>query len=188
MQRRMRKRRRTVLLLAMLTVLALCSELFVPNPRSTWAFPRSSDWWENVVLANLGQHDWMENFRMSRKTYQYLCDQLRPLIKKQNTRLRRPVSTECQLAITLWVLATPCEYHSVAHLFGVARCTVCQIVKETYQAIVWKLIPIYINFPTGDELKEVVKCFRDKWSVPQCAGSIDGSHILVTPSAMNHTD
>ena len=51
-----------------------------------------------------------------------------------------------------------------------------------------KLIPIYINFPTGDELKEVVKGFRDKWGVPQCAGSIDGSHIPVTPPATNHTD
>ena len=67
MQRRMRTRRRAVLLLAMSTVLALCSELFVPNPRSMWAFPRSSDWWENVVLANFGQHDWMENFTMCRE-------------------------------------------------------------------------------------------------------------------------
>ena len=131
MQRRMRRRRRAVLLLAMSTVLALCSELFVPNPRSMWAFPRSSDWWENVVLANFGRHDWMENFRMSRETYQYLCDQLRPLIKKQSTRLRRPVSTESRVAITLWVLATPCVYRSVAHLFSVSRCTVCRIMKET---------------------------------------------------------
>ena len=99
MQRRMTRRRRAVLLLAMSTALALCSKLFVPNPRSVWAFFRFSDWWENIVLANFGPHDWMENFRMSRETFQYLCNQLRPVITKQNTRLRRPVSTERRVAI-----------------------------------------------------------------------------------------
>ena len=149
LQRKMKRRRRAVLLLAMLTALALGSKLLVLNPRSVWAFPRSSDWWQYVVLANFGQHDWMENYRMSRETFPYLCNQLRPVIMKQNTRLRRPISTECRVAITLWVLATPYEYRSVTHIFGVARCTVCWIVKQTCRAIVLKLISIYINFPTG---------------------------------------
>ena len=125
---------------------------------------------------------------MSRETFQYLCDQLRPLIQKQNTRMRRSVSTERRVAITLWVLATPAEYRSVAHLFGLARCTVCQIVNETCRAIVQKLLRVYVRFPTGDGLKDVVRGFKEKLAVPQCAGSIDGSHIPVTPPAMNHTD
>ena len=102
------------------------------------------------------------------------------------------MSTECRVAITLWVLhvATPSEYRSVAHLFGVARCTVCQIhvVRNTCIAIVQKLTPVYINFPTGDTLNEVVRGFKNKWGVPQCAGSIDSLHIPVTPPAMNYTD
>ena len=40
--------------------------------------------------------------------------------------------------------------------------------------------------PSGDALKEVVEGFNDKLGVPQCA--IDGSHIPVSPPAMNHTD
>ena len=87
------------------------------------------------------------------------------------------MSTEHQVAITLWVLATPGEYHSVPHLFRLARCTVCKIVNETCRAIVRKLLPVYI-----------VEGFKDKFGVPQCAGSIDRSHIPVTPPAMNHTD
>ena len=149
---------------------------------------RSSRWCEDIILGTFGHHDWMENFRMSRATFQYLCNQLRPLIQKQNTRMRRSVSTEHRVAITLWVLATPAEYRSVAHLFGVARCTVCQIVNETCRAIVQKLLPMYIQFPSGDSLKDVVKGFKDKYGVPQCASSIDGSHVPITPPAMNHTD
>ena len=185
---RMRARRKAVLLLALSSLLVMYAEFFIPNPRSLWMQSRSSQWWEDVVLCNFGQHDWMENFRMSRDTFQYLCNQLRPLIQKQNTRMRRCVSTERRVAITLWVLATSGEYRSVAHLFGLARCTVCKIVNETYRAIVRKLLPVYIRFPSGDALKEVVEGFKDKLGVPQCAGSIDGSHIPVTPPAMNHTD
>jgi len=183
-QRRLRARRRAALLLYMSTILVLCTELFFQNPRSQWVFHRSSHWWEDVVVSNFTEHDWMENFRMSQEAFKYLCDKLRPMIEKQNTRMRRCVSTERRVAITLWVLATPSEYRSVAHLFGVAWCTVCQIVRKTCIAIVHKLTPVYINFPSGDGLKEVVKGFKDKWGIPQCAGSIDGSHVPVNPSSL----
>ena len=88
-----------------------------------------------LFWGNFWEHDWIENFRMSRETLHYLCDQLRPLIQKKNTHMRKSVSTERRVAITLWVLATPGEYRSVAHLFGVACCTVCQILNETCRVL-----------------------------------------------------
>ena len=51
-----------------------------------------------------------------------------------------------------------------------------------------KLLPIYIQFPSRNGLKEVATGFNYKWGVPQCIGLIDGSHVLITPPAMNHTD
>ena len=125
---------------------------------------------------------------MSRDTYLYLCQRLQTLIARQNTHLRQCVSTEHRVAITLRVLATTCEYRSVAHLFGVARNTVSVIGQETCAAIVECLQPVYVQFPTEDELKAVIQGFKEKMGVPQCVGSIDGSHIPVTPPAMNHTD
>ena len=186
---RMRSRRKAALVIAMATIFSLCaSELFAANPRSIWMHSRSCRWWEDVVLKGFGAHDWIENFRVSRDTFLYLCDQLRPLIAKQDTRMRQCVSLERRVAITLWVLATTAEYRSVGHLFGVARSTVSVIVLETCIAIVEKLLPIYVQFPSGNELKEVADGFKDKWGVPQCVGSIDGSHIPISPPAMNHTD
>ena len=88
----------------------------------------------------------------------------------------------------MWVLATPAGYRTVAHLFGIARCTVCVVVHETCTAIIQKLMPLYISFPTGDKVSEVVRGFKEKWGFPQCVGSVDGSHIPVTPPSMNHTD
>ena len=79
---------------------------------------------------------------------------------------------------------------TVSHLFGLARCTVCVVVHEACRAIVQSLQSEYISFihVTGDSLKTVVEGFRMRWGIPQCAGSIDGTHIPITPPAMNHTD
>lgn len=137
---------------------------FIPNPRGLWIFPRSSQWWEDVVLGSFEQHDWMENFRMSRDTSQYLCDQLRPLIQKQNMCMRESVSTECRLAITLWVLATPGEYRSVAHLFGLARCTVCEVVHETCRHA-GQLYGNFFLFMFGSHLEIV---WRRLWGGLRC--------------------
>lgn len=95
---------------------------------------------------------------------------------------------EHRVAITLWCLATCCEYRTIAHLFGVARCTVCVIVHDTCKAIVDILLASYIRFPQGSELSEVVDGFKTKWGMIQCAGAIDGSHISVLPPALQHTD
>ena len=87
---------------------------------------------------------------MSKVTFQYLCTQLRPLIERRDTWMRRAITVEHRIAITLWCLATPAEYRTIAHLFGIARSTVCEIVHDTVNAIVVKLKGQYIKFPTGE--------------------------------------
>ena len=102
--------------------------------------------------------------------------------------MRKAISVERRLAVTLWFLATPCEYRTIAHLFGIARSTVCEIVQETCNAIVKVLLNKYIEFPTGDKLDELVDGFKTKWGVPQCVGAVDGCHIPISSPAMNRTD
>ena len=76
-RRRMRSRRKALFLLCTTSVLLLCADL-IPNPRSVWMHTRSTRWWEDV-LSHFGPHDWMEYFRMTQETFQYLCNQLRLL-------------------------------------------------------------------------------------------------------------
>ena len=94
------------------------------------------DWWNRVVLETFTEQDWLEKFRMSRSTFQFLCEKLKSSIERQDTQFRRALCVEHRVAITLWCLATCCEYRTIAHLFGVARCTVCVIVHDTCEAIV----------------------------------------------------
>ena len=185
LRRRLSRRKvRMVLLLTTILIRMFTARL----PRESWSFTRSCTWWEDVVCNSFTPRDWIENFRTSRETFLYICDQLSGTITRRNTRLRPAVSVQRRVAITLWVLATPCEYRTVAHLFGVARCTVCCIVKDTCEAIVKILLPKYISFPVGMKLKETVKGFLERWGLPQCAGAIDGSHVPVRPLTLNHTD
>ena len=50
----------------------------------------------------------------------------------------------------LWCLATPTEYCTIAHLFGIAHSTVCGIVHKTCQCMLDVLMVDYIKFPSGD--------------------------------------
>ena len=118
-------------------------------------------------------------------TFYAIWQQLKPSIQ---TNFRETISPEQRLAVTLWLLGTTAEQRTVAHFFGIAHSTVCEIVQDTPAAIVQQLLPIYIKFPEDSNLQKVVDRFYTKWSIPQCAGAIDGSHIPIKPPAENHTD
>ena len=93
-----------------------------------------------------------------------------------------------RVATCPWCLATPIEYHTLAHLFGISRSTVCNIVHETCRAIAKMLIKEYIKFTSGDDLDRVVDEFKTKWVVLQCFGDAGGCHILICASGEQHTD
>ena len=78
-----------------------------------------------------------------------------------------------RVGINLWFLATPAEYSTIGHLFGVARCTICVIVKKVCEAIVHVLQPKYIQFPTCEMFRKTVQGFEQAWKEPQCVGAVD---------------
>ena len=125
---------------------------------------------------------------MRKETFLYLCQTVQHIIGRNTTQLRKCISTEKRVAITLWCLSTPSEYRSIAHLFGVSRGSVCRIVQETCSAIVSTMLEKYIRFPTGEDLTNVINGFKSKWGFPQCVGAIDGSHIPIAAPELNHTD
>ena len=99
---------------------------------------------------------------MSQETFTHLCSLLRPHTK-EDSRMRKAISVEKIIALTLWRLATNGAYRSIGHLFGVSRGTVCIIEKEVCLAKVGTLLTLYLKMPSGDKLEEVVDCFKTKW-------------------------
>lgn len=95
---------------------------------------------------------------------------------------------ERRVAVTLWFLATPCEYRTIANLFGIARFTVCETVQKTCAAIVHTFLNKYIEYPTGANLDKLTDGFKTKWGVHQGVGAVNGCHIPIASPAMNRTD
>lgn len=186
-KRRARRRRRFAIIQSrervMFAFMLSVAALSIQSPvRSLWMKQRSSSWWENIVNSTFTRFDWMENFRMSRETFVYLCNELRSTVEKSDTAMRKAIPVEQRVALTLWLLATNADYRTIGHLFGVSKSTVCVVTKEVCTAIVHVLLPKYIKFPVGEGMKEVVDGFKHKWGFPQCAGAVDGTHIpIVSP-------
>ena len=143
---------------------------FIRRERMIWVKERSSRWWDEIA-TNFTQEEWLSNFRVSKATFNYLCDELRPLLYRVDTVMRKALAVEKRVAITLWFLATGGDYRTIGHLFGVAKSTVCVVAKEVCESIVTVLRPKYIEIPSGGALKKVVEGFRRDYNFPQCAGS-----------------
>jgi hypothetical protein len=63
------------------------------SARALWAKERSTHWWEHVVNSSFTVDDWFKNFRMSKATFLYLCEQLRCLISKSDSYLDEKSNT-----------------------------------------------------------------------------------------------
>ena len=105
------------------------------SERAVWTVTRSSRWWEDVVCGSFTSEQWLENFRMSRSTFLYLCDKVQSMIEREDARLRKAVPTDKRVAITLWFFATGSDYRTIAHLFGVSKSTVSLVVNKVSSAI-----------------------------------------------------
>ena len=81
---------------------------------------------------------------MSKATFLYLCNEVHSTIEREDTRMRKAITVEKRVVITLWCLATCSEYRTIAHLFGVSKSAVCLIVHETCTVIVTTLLKKYI--------------------------------------------
>ena len=156
--------------------------------RHIWVKNRSSDWWNRIVMLSFTESDWLGNFRMGKDTFMYVCNQLRSHIERKRTTMRQPISVEKRVGMTIWRLATNVDYRTIGHLFGISRASVCCIVKEVCTVMVKVLMPMYIKWPEGDCLQQVIDIFEHKWGYPQCGGVIDGSHIPIIASEHFHTD
>ena len=94
---------------------------------------------------------------MSEETFLYLCNKLRNSITRTDTTMRKAISTEKRVALTLWFLSTGSDYRTIGHLFGVSKSTVCVVAKDVWHCIV-KLAPkVHPQLPRGAALEEVLK-------------------------------
>ena len=92
--------------------------------------------WEKTIALLKEDSLWLENFRLSRGTFEFVCQNISANLLRQDTRFRKAVSVEKRVAICLWHLATGEDFRSLAWRFGVGKSTACEIVNNVCKSIV----------------------------------------------------
>ena len=103
----------------------------IPNRKSGrivkrhWVRPgRNTLWWDNILSGISVEDERRENFRMTRETFNCLCTELSPYLFKQETNMRKPVSVQTQIAVTLYYLSDEGRLRKVANAFGLGRSSI----------------------------------------------------------------
>ena len=156
--------------------------------RRAWAWPRPQNWFAVLLASPQMSHMWKPNFRMTRATFEQLCDILRANLTKRDTRMRKAWPVEWRVAVAIWRLATGDTYRSSGLQFGMGEATAFKCCVE-FETVLGNLKNKYIRFPFYDgEVQEAMDRFEELYKFPQIVGAIDGSHIEIKAPPVNHED
>ena len=94
--------------------------------------------------------------------------------------MRKPLSVEEKLAVTLRFLATGESYESLQYQFRIHRTTIALFIPFVCRKIYECLKEEYLKLPsTIDEWKDIANCTQKRWQFPNCIGAADGKHISI---------
>ena len=98
----------------------------------------------------------MENFRMTKATFEILCDDLHPSFLDQARSLREPLQQDHRVAIAVYWMAPSVKYRSIANLFGVGKSTVHKCIHDVCTPMAENSLDKYVKFPADDDLQHVI--------------------------------
>lgn len=106
----------------------------------------------------------------------------RLLLTEQSTSMRKPITAEEYLSVTLRFLATGESFASLGYKFRNSRSTLGQMIPFVCNVIYNVLKPEFLKCPdTEAGWFRVVQDFAEKWQFPNCVGPGDGTHISSMP-------
>ena len=153
-----------------------------------WVLPRPQNWFGNLLASPALNLMWKEHFRVTCKTFEYICDLVRLSLQKQHTRLRAPVSVEEIVGLALWRLATGSSYKSCGLQFGLGKST-AKIICSEFENAILELKDRFITFPlTNNGIQNKIDRFEELYDIPKIVGAIDGCHIEINAPSENHED
>ena len=123
--RRMRRRHLRLRFLHSLQLLYLFHRarrmLVGRQPRRAWVFPRPQNWFQQLLNNRALDFWWKENFRVSRATFEFICQRVGPVMQRQSTRMRDAIPVDKRVAASLWRLATGDCYRSCGLMIGLTK-------------------------------------------------------------------
>ncbi|XP_050064881.1 uncharacterized protein LOC126553811 [Aphis gossypii] len=150
-----------------------------PRIRTLWMKKRSNDWWLEIVNVQFIKEDWIENFRMTKETFEKIVQELTIYLQPNSLPVRTPVAIDKKIAMTIYKLASCCEYRVVGNAFGVHKSTVKKCFYQVVKAINTVLLSKYVKFPDEKEALRIANAVEKKTGMVQVIGMIDGTHIPI---------
>ena len=169
---------------AVIAVFIACHLLMTKRrePRVWETFHRAS-LWDGIltrILSPVSDAAFRRTYRLSRSSFEYLCEELRYELRGQDTNMRETCPLEIRVALTLDRLCNGHTFWTLSEKYHVSQASASKFYSETIEAINRLLTPRWIRFPrTPEELRAVASTFHIRRGMCNCVGAVDGSHIKV---------
>ena len=164
---------------------------FLWKKKSIWVKPGRTDrWWQNLSNDKLVEEEWKKNLRISKANFLKLVNLIKPYAKERSSRVRQDViSLEKRVAIALYYPEDQGSMEITSNTFGIAPCTVRQVIQEKCGILTKDIVPEFIKIPIEkDEVLESVFQFQQRFGFPQVIRCIDGMHIPIKQPSENSHD
>lgn len=154
--------------------------------RSLWSHERSNHHYQHIVMGVWkndpihGDKLLQKDIRVDFPTFDLICDAVRIDLTGSRSRFRKPCTVEEKVMMTLDILANGKTYYQAGKNIGRAETTAKKWFFPTLRAIIRRLGPSYIRFPsTKEEVESAVDEWKRRWGLVGCVGAMDGSHIQI---------
>ena len=91
---------------------------YVRRRRAAWVYPRPQGWFEEMYQNPVFSTLWKNDFRVTKETFDYICQLVGPDLSRQNTRFRKAVALNKRVAIALGRMGTGNSYRTTGITFG----------------------------------------------------------------------
>ncbi|XP_045787521.1 protein ALP1-like [Trifolium pratense] len=156
-----------------------------PHQRRLWVKDRSKDWWENCNRSNFPEKEFRQCFRMSKSTFNMICNELDSSITKKNTTLRDAIPVRQRVAVCIYRLATGEPLRLVSKKFGLGISTCHKLVLEVCSAIKTVLMEKYLCWPDEETMKKTKEDFEGIFGIPNVGGAMYTTHIPIIAPKVN---
>ncbi|MCL7032466.1 hypothetical protein MKW94_027382 [Papaver nudicaule] len=149
------------------------------NQRRLWVKDRSTAWWDQCSHPDYPEAEFRKEFRMSKETFNLICEELNKDVIKVDTMLRQAIPVRQRVAVCIWRLATGAPLRHVSERFGLGISTCHKLVLEVCSAIKTVLMPKFLQWPDEEKLESIEKEFEAVSRIPNVVGSMYTTHIPI---------
>lgn len=147
--------------------------------RRLWVKERDHEWWDRMSSPACPEDEFRRAFRMSRATFEAVCEELGAAVAKEDTMLRAAIPVRQRVAVCIWRLATGEPLRLVSKRFGLGISTCHKLVLEVCAAIKSVLMPRFLQWPDEPAAARFKESFERSSGVPGVIGAMYTTHIPI---------